>query len=92
MVTQRGSLLTSLFETHPSTSLPLPFFSVHDPAWWWAEASNLRASSDAVVRFNLAHGAGALPSPERVMESLGFSLPAVLEKAEKSLVYTMNGE
>eukprot|EP00986_Skeletonema_menzelii_P002071 scaffold560_cov139-Skeletonema_menzelii.AAC.4 len=28
---------------------------VHDPAWWWAEASNLRASSDAVVRFNLAH-------------------------------------
>jgi len=29
---------------------------VHDPAWWWAEASNLRASSDAVVRFNLAHG------------------------------------
>jgi len=63
---------------------------VHDPAWWWAEASNLRASSDAVVRFNLAHGAGALPSPERVMESLGFSLPAVLEKAEKSLVYTMN--
>ncbi len=28
---------------------------MHDPAWWWAEASNLRASSDAVVRFNLAH-------------------------------------
>jgi len=29
--------------------------SVHDPAWWWVEASNLRGLSGPVVRFNLAH-------------------------------------
>lgn len=29
---------------------------VHDPAWLWVQASNLRRSGDRVVRFNLAHG------------------------------------
>jgi hypothetical protein len=29
--------------------------SVHDPAWWWAKASNLRGLGGPVVRFNLAH-------------------------------------
>jgi hypothetical protein len=43
----------SLEETHPNH-----LFCVHDPAWWWAEASNLWRSGDRVVRFNLAHVEG----------------------------------
>ena len=31
-------------------------FCVHDPAWWWVKASNLKRPSGLVVRFNLAHG------------------------------------
>ena len=36
-------------------SLETPPLRVDDPAWWWAEASNLRGLSGPVVRFNLAH-------------------------------------
>ncbi len=28
---------------------------MHDPAWWWAEASNLRGINVPAVRFSLAH-------------------------------------
>jgi len=28
---------------------------VHDPVWWWAQASNLWGLNGPVVRFNLAH-------------------------------------
>jgi hypothetical protein len=31
------------------------FKCVHDPAWWWVQASNLWTASAVVVRFNLAH-------------------------------------
>ena len=27
----------------------------HDPAWWWAQASNLWGPGGPVVRFHLAH-------------------------------------
>ena len=55
MLTAHRSWLATLFNVVMGSHMRLVFKSVHDPAWWWAEASNLRASSDAVVRFNLAH-------------------------------------
>ena len=39
---------------HSSCSSPSSL-CVHDPVWWWAQASNLWGPDGSVVRFNLAH-------------------------------------